>query len=205
MFNLSYRPTDDGSVPRLEFDVILAVYCDYRRIGYCCHPEWNLLTRKDMRCDAIYKIIEPVEYHSGNGTQEFEDFDFDTVYGNEISQPAAFEQFFENFGVWQDGDPDYDEPRELVGVDPDNLVHNEDGKPAVFWEEFTNAVMSSREFKGALEWGVQEKINDLFDAHQEWNLEITGACPDELKPWNTDHGEVFFEAKIYREYPVVKP
>lgn len=205
MFDLTHRPTDNGLVPRLEFDVILAVYCDYNRIGYCDYPTWNLLTRNDMRCDAIYNIIEPVEYHSGNGTQEFEDFNFDTIYGNDISQPAAFEQFFENFGVRQDGDPDYEEPRELIGVDPDNLVHNEDGKPAVFWEEFTDAVMSSREFKGTLEWGVQEKINDLFDAHQEWNLEITGACPDELKPWNTDHGEVFFTAKIYREYPVVKP
>lgn len=205
MFDISYRPTDDGLVPRLEFDVILAVYCDYNHIGYCDYPTWNLLTRNDMRCDAIYNIIEPLEYNSGNGTQEFEDFHFDTIYGNEISQPAAFEQFFENFGVWQDGDPDYEEPRELIGVNPDILVHNEDGKPAVFWEEFTDAVMSSREFKGALEWGVQEKINDLFDAHQEWNLEITGACPDGLKPWNTDHGEVFFTAKIYREYPVVKP
>lgn len=205
MFDISYRPSDDGLVPRLEIDVILAVYCDYNRIGYCDYPVWNLLFRKDMRCDAIYNIIEPVEYHSGNGTQEFNDFNFDNICGSEVKPPAAFEQFFENFGVWQDGDPDYEEPRELIGVDPDNLVHNEDGKPAVFWEEFTDAVMSSREFKGALEWGVQEKINDLFDAHQEWNLEITGACPDELKPWNTDHGEVFFTAKIYCEYLVVKP
>lgn len=157
MFNLTHRPTDEGLVPRIEFDVILAVYCDYNRIGYCDYPEWNLLLWNDTRCDALYKIIEPVEYHSGNGTQELEDFNFDTVYGNEISQPAAFERFFENFGVWQDGDPDYEEPRELIGVDPDNLVDNEDGKPAVFWEEFTDAVMSSREFKSALEWGVHKK------------------------------------------------
>lgn len=205
MFNLSYRPTDDGLVPRLEFDVILAVYCDYNRIGYCCHPEWNLFPRTDLSGDFIDRVIEPVGYHSGNGTQELDDFNFDTVYGNEVKASPAFEEFFENFGVWRDGDPEWGEPRELIGVDPVNIVHREDGKPAVFWEEFTNAVLSSREFKGALEWGVQDKINDLFDANQEWQLEITGACPDGLKPWHTDHGEVFFSAKIYREYPVVKP
>lgn len=183
MFDLTHRPTDDGLVPRLEFDVILAVYCDYNRIGYCDYPTWNLLTRNDMRCDAIYNIIEPVEYHSGNGTQEFEDFNFDTIYGNDISQPAAFEQFFENFGVWQDGDPDYEEPRELIGVDPDNLIHNEDGKPAVFWEEFTDAVMSSREFKGTLEWGVQEKKSTTCSTlTRNGTLRLPGRAPTRSSP-----------------------
>lgn len=65
--------------------------------------------------------------------------------------------------------------------------------------------MSSSEFKGALEWGVQGKINDLFGTNQEWNLEITGGCPDGLKPHGAGRAEVFFMAKIYREYPVVKP
>lgn len=204
MFDLTHRPTDDGLVPRLEFDVILAVDCSHQHTSWCYYPEWSLLPRPDISGDAVENLIWSLGYY-GNAGNEFDDFDFDNIYGSEVKPPAAFEEFFKNFGVWQDGDPDYEEPRELIGVDPDNLIHNEDGKPAVFWEEFTDAVMSSREFKGTLEWGVQEKINDLFDAHQEWNLEITGACPDALKPWNSDRGEVFFTAKIYREYPVVKP
>lgn len=203
MFNLSYRPTDDGLVPRLELDVTLAVLCAYGHMGYCSYPNWALLPLEDSRCDAIDGLLESVSYH--DTSTELEDFDFDTIYGCEVKSPAAFEEFFDNFGVWEDGDPEWDEPRELVGVYPENDITLETGERAVFWEEFTNAVMSSREFKGALEWGVQRKLNDLFGTNQEWNLEITGACPDEHKPRFAPYDDVFFTAKIYREYPVVKP
>lgn len=204
MFDLSYRPTDDGLVPRLEFDVILAVDCAHQYTGWCYYPEWSLLPRTDISGDAVENLIGALGYY-GEAGNELDDFDFDSIYGSEVKPPAAFEEFFDNFGVWKDGDPDYEEPRELVGVYPENDIHRENGEPAVFWEDFTRAVMSSSEFKGALEGGVQGKINDLFGTSQEWNLKITGACPDELKPRFSGREEVFFTAKIYREYPVVKP
>lgn len=204
MFNLTHRPTDDGLVPRLEFDVILAVDCTHQYTDWCCYPEWSLLPRPDISGDAVENLIGEFGYY-GNAGNEFDDFDFDSIYGSEVKPPAAFEEFFDNFGVWNDSDMEPGDRPELVGVYPENDIHRENGEPAVFWEDFTRAVMSSSEFKGALEWGVQGKINDLFGTNQEWNLEITKACPDELKPRFAGREEVFFAAKIYREYPVVKP
>lgn len=198
MFTLSYRRTKDGLIPRLEFDAILALDFDPERYydGVCRQPLWSLLPHYERYCDATESIIKEVGYY-GN-VQEMEEFDFDTIYSCEVKEPEDFKKFFETFGVWEDGDPEYEEPSELVGVLP------YDEEAGYFHEPFAAALKSSRELRRTLEYNVAYKLNEMF-SDMDWDAEIGDLCPDEHTPRFCSAEEVFFAVKIYREYPVVKP
>lgn len=198
MFTLSYHRTKNGLIPRLEFDAILALDFNTERYydGVCRQPMWSLLPHYERYCDATESIIREVGYF-GN-VQEMEEFDFDTIYSCEVSEPEDFEKFFEDFGVWEDGDPEYEEPRELVGVLPYSETAGYLDKP------LAAAIKSSRGLRLTLEHNLAYKMGDMF-SDTDWNAEIGDLCPDEHTPWQKSAEEVFFEVKIYREYPVVKP